>query len=385
MLLENLWVDEIIIAGKPLIRREEVIRREAVIVTESRGEKIATVKYYPWFDWLRLVLACVVMLSHEGLIQPWPQAGDFAVQIFFALSGWLIGGILLTLPKRDVLPFYFNRALRIWCPYFLALALFVSASLLRDPVTPKWREFIFYKATFVYNLFGTRQLAEHRLEMPLIGTGNHFWSVNAEEQFYLVAPLLLVLVSRRFGRSVFTWIAIAALTWFGRVYASIAFGVLAAVIADAYGAFHKHYLVRILAGAVVAGSAIGFVAGADYDMLSPLCAIAVVLLLAINGNQHPAGALAGGMSYPLYLNAWIPVFVVNFVFKRVGLANPFARHTLILTLNLAMAAFLYWFIDRRLHAIRRRLYTPGRARVVAMVAYGTVAAGVSVGVFLYGR
>ena len=356
-----------------------------MIATESSGERIPAMKYYPWFDWLRLALACVVMLSHEGLIQAWPQAGDFAVQIFFALSGWLIGGILLTLPRNELSRFYFNRALRIWCPYFLALALFIAASLLRDPVTLKWREFVFYKVTFVYNLFGPRQLAEHKSEMPLAGTGNHFWSVNAEEQFYLLAPLFLVLVPKRYGRSVITWIIIAGLTWFSHIYASIAFGVLAAVVGDAYGAFHKHYLVRILAGAVVVGSAIGFIAGVDYDLLAPICAIAVVLLLAINGNQHSVGALAGGMSYPLYLNAWIPVFIVNFVFKRAGLVNPFARHVLVVTLNLALAAFLYWHIDRRLHVTRRRLYTPGRARVVSMVAYGTVAAGVFFALFLYAR
>ena len=82
--------------------------------------------------------------------------GDFAVQIFFALSGWLVGGLLVSLPKNELPRFYFNRALRIWCPYFLALGLLVAASLLHDPVTHKWTEFVFYKTTFVYNLFGCR-------------------------------------------------------------------------------------------------------------------------------------------------------------------------------------------------------------------------------------
>ena len=140
--------------------------------------------YYPWFDWLRLGLACTVMVSHSGLL--WSQAGNFAVQVFFALSGWLIGGILLQLREDELPRFYFNRALRIWCPYFLALGLLITASLtLRDTPTYKWSEFVFYKSTFVYNLFGPPQLAQHQAEMPLAGTGNHFWSVNAEEQFYL--------------------------------------------------------------------------------------------------------------------------------------------------------------------------------------------------------
>lgn len=74
--------------------------------------------YFPLFDWLRIALAFVVLLSHDGLLKLWPQAGNFAVQVFFALSGWLIGGILLKLDKNELPKFYFNRAIRIWIPYF---------------------------------------------------------------------------------------------------------------------------------------------------------------------------------------------------------------------------------------------------------------------------
>jgi len=38
--------------------------------------------------------------------------------------------------------------------------------------------------------------------MPLKGTGNHFWSINAEEQFHLFAPLLLTIFARFGGRSI---------------------------------------------------------------------------------------------------------------------------------------------------------------------------------------
>ena len=71
--------------------------------------------------------------------------------------GWLIGGILLRTPRRELPRFYFNRALRIWCPYVLALALLLAASALHDPITGKWTEFAFYKASFTYNLFGLQQ------------------------------------------------------------------------------------------------------------------------------------------------------------------------------------------------------------------------------------
>ena len=45
--------------------------------------------YYPYFDYLRIALATIVMLA---------QSGNLAVQMFFDLSGWLIGGIKFELP-----------------------------------------------------------------------------------------------------------------------------------------------------------------------------------------------------------------------------------------------------------------------------------------------
>jgi peptidoglycan/LPS O-acetylase OafA/YrhL len=117
-----------------------------------------------------------------------------------------------------------------------------------------------------------------------------------------------------------------------------------------------------------------------------VAAIAIVLLLAIEGDRHALGELAGGMSYPLYLNAWVAVFTVNALFKHVlKHDNAFARLTLVFVSSLILAAFLYWHVDRRILANRRRLYTPARAKAVIRVAYGAVAVGLLVGVVLYNR
>lgn len=67
--------------------------------------------YYPLFDWLRIILAIVVALGHDNVIQ-WANSGNLSVQVFFALSGWLIGGILLNTPKGALPRFFFNRVTR---------------------------------------------------------------------------------------------------------------------------------------------------------------------------------------------------------------------------------------------------------------------------------
>src|SRR3954464_4803891 len=54
---------------------------ETIPITGSEHQK----EYYPYFDWLRGILAGIVMLVHEGVI-PWVSAAYLAVHVFFALS-----------------------------------------------------------------------------------------------------------------------------------------------------------------------------------------------------------------------------------------------------------------------------------------------------------
>jgi len=149
--------------------------------------------YYPLFDYLRIVLAVGVFASHAGVLSPrLHDFGNFCVQVFFALSCYLIGGILGNVRAESLPRFYFNRSTRIWIPYFIAIALLAVATVAKhQPVTSKLLEFFFDKVTFTYNLYGPPQL-HLREAMPLQGTGHHFWSICVEEQFYLLAPLVIV-------------------------------------------------------------------------------------------------------------------------------------------------------------------------------------------------
>ena len=259
--------------------------------------------YYPYFDYLRIVLVSIVMFGHDNLIA-WGYSGKLAVDVFFALSGWLIGGILLRTDISNLPRFYFNRALRIWVPYYIAFTLIIIASLLKDPIDLKWFEFIIYKFTWVYNIFGPPQLQACKGCMPLDGTGNHFWSVNAEEQFYLLAPLLLVVFAKK-GRQLITWFLIVASLWFMGIYASISFGVFAAIANSKYPDL---YIKKVSRGGlllVIISSAIGLSITTDYALYSPLFSICLVLLLARKGKKNAIGSFLGGISYPLYLNHWI--------------------------------------------------------------------------------
>jgi peptidoglycan/LPS O-acetylase OafA/YrhL len=349
--------------------------RAPACTRESRPSLRAATTYYPAFDWLRITLALMVMLHHADLF-PWGRLGHFRVQVFFALSGWLIGRILLRTSSAELPRFYYGRVLRIWLPYALALALLVAASLLRQPVTARYLEFVLYKLTFVYNLFGTSQLAAFEQDMPLQGTGNHFWSICAEEQFYLFAPLLLILLPRGLGRSPWLWLGLASVG----LFSSIALGVAASLAHARWGALQLRRSVRgALLATLILASVLTWRFAELYHQTVPLIAISIVLLLARPGAKSVVGEFLGGMSYQLYLNHWIGLFVAHAVASRLGLHPVAATVAVGFPLSLALAALLYVLVDRRALARRDQWYSPQRARWAMFAAYGTTGLGLLAG------
>jgi peptidoglycan/LPS O-acetylase OafA/YrhL len=336
--------------------------------------------YYPYFDYLRIVLASVVMFWHDGLIA-WSHSGKLAVDLFFALSGWLIGSILIKTEIKDLPKFYFNRAMRIWIPYYIALIFILAASLLKDPINLKWFEFVTYKLTWVYNIFGPPQLKAFVNCMPLDGTGNHFWSVNAEEQFYLLAPLVLVAFAN-YGRQIKTWILIIISLWLMDIYASISLGVLAALANNKYPEFHTKKAFRLFLLAIFLGTSAALVYTSNYKLYAPLVSITVVLLLAMKGSKHPVGSFLGGISYSLYLNHWIGVFFFNFILEPFGLRESWVRNFLSALMNYGIASFLYWFIERKILEMRKQLYTMRRGITITILAYSLILTGLVFGLSL---
>lgn len=349
--------------------------------------------YFGHFDYLRGFLALVVSFAHGGVIQ-WSVAPNLAVQVFFALSGWLIGGILLDTTPAQLPRFFFNRSTRIWFPYFAALGLVIAASVLRDPMTPLWWNFIVYKASFVYSIFGPPMLAQHVADMPLHGAANHFWSINVEEQFYLASPLLLVLLPRRFGHNPWLWAAICAALFLTQGYAwmfvSIATGVLAAILARRHPGWRAVPGVPAVCAAVAVASFAAMCLGADvqgsvsYQLAAPLFSVSLVLLLAVPTARSSLGEFIGGVSYPFYLNHWLGVFLANALLGKLGLKHVVPlQHALAQVLAVAVAVLAYLAIDRQVRQRRAGWYSPALGRLATALAYGTLLFGLAFGTGLF--
>jgi peptidoglycan/LPS O-acetylase OafA/YrhL len=337
---------------------------------------------YPLFDWLRFTLASVVALSHADVIT-WGQAGNLAVQVFFALSGWLIGGILLSTRATELPRFFFNRATRIWVPYAFAIALLYGLSTLRDPVTGRWLEFLFYDVTFTHNWFSLRPNAAQALaEMPLRGTPNHFWSICVEEQYYLVAPLLMLLPVGK--RSIF-WLAAAVLLGFvSTVFLSVALGVLAACLHREWGDWHLNKWAQAGLMAVGALAATAITYQMSYDLAAPVFSVAVVLLAALPGARGGLGEFLGGISYPMYLNHWMGAFGAHALGKWFGL-SVLLQGGLAYAGGIVAGAAAYLAVDRIVMANRNAYYSPKRGIALAVIGYVLVATGVVLGTTIFAK
>ncbi|MBC8140876.1 MAG: acyltransferase [Armatimonadetes bacterium] len=120
--------------------------------------------------------------------------GSYGVQVFFVLSGFLIGGILLSQREQATIPlwdrlrtFYIRRSLRIFpVYYFLLLSLFVLGILHLQNSDRLY--LLSYHALYLTNFYLFFTGAQ-------IDSQTHLWTLCVEEHFYLLIPLVLLSVS----------------------------------------------------------------------------------------------------------------------------------------------------------------------------------------------
>ena len=154
--------------------------------------------YRPDIDGLRALAIISVVLNHAGV--PLITGGFTGVDIFFVISGYLIGGQIYSevlAGNFSYLPFYQRRAKRILPAFYAVLVFTLLAGLILlspDEATKLGRD-AFAACLSISNIFffGFANYFDARSSLhPLLMT----WSLGVEEQFYAVIPLLLVLIAR---------------------------------------------------------------------------------------------------------------------------------------------------------------------------------------------
>lgn len=115
------------------------------------------------------------------------SAGYIGVGLFFVLSGFLITNILLNTTESPnyFRTFYARRSLRIFPLYYGVL---LALLLLTKPMHLTWGGWLPYLLTYTSNW--RLSLANQSIPVSPFNI-NHFWSLQVEEQFYLVWPLVV--------------------------------------------------------------------------------------------------------------------------------------------------------------------------------------------------
>ncbi|GAA3532568.1 SGNH hydrolase domain-containing protein [Aeromicrobium panaciterrae] len=160
---------------------------------------------------LRAVAVLVVVAYHAGV--PFMSGGFVGVDLFFVLSGFLITGLLVAEHRGNgtvrLREFWARRARRLLPASALVLvATALAVHHFIDPVTrkPIGDDILFasgFAANWRFAWQQTDYLAGDRDPSPVL----HFWSLGVEEQFYVVWPLLILVIgylAHRFVRDRFT-------------------------------------------------------------------------------------------------------------------------------------------------------------------------------------
>lgn len=150
--------------------------------------------HYPALDGIRGIAILMIVIYHNfGYIDKYFFFGWLAVDLFFVLSGFLITDILLnTVENKNFLRnFYFRRILRIFPLYYLFLIIF----LIVLPQLNIKADLKYYTDNQIW-IWTYLQNWLYIFKDPNTNTLNHLWSVAVEEQFYLLWPLVILLLRK---------------------------------------------------------------------------------------------------------------------------------------------------------------------------------------------
>jgi peptidoglycan/LPS O-acetylase OafA/YrhL len=156
-------------------------------------------RYMVQLDALRALAVLGVLIYHflpqEFFLNSRLHWGPLGVRLFFVLSGFLITGILLRcrelidLYNQDIgftiRRFYIRRFLRLIPVYYLTLL--ATKLIALNSIS---------KETLIWHLTYTSNIYFSIYQWDVLTS--HFWSLSVEEQFYLLWPLVILLLPRRY-------------------------------------------------------------------------------------------------------------------------------------------------------------------------------------------
>ena len=170
------------------------------------------IQHIPAIDGLRAIAVTAVIFYHLGF--QWIPGGFLGVDLFFVISGYVITRLLLDSIARsgglDLRGFYKARARRLLPPlvFMIVVTAFYISIWAQDSV----KRFLTDTPFSLSGLMNWWLVIKDQDYFEAIGRPpllQHTWSLAVETQFYLVWPVLLLIVLKRFGKKVIPVTALA--------------------------------------------------------------------------------------------------------------------------------------------------------------------------------
>ena len=332
-------------------------------------------KYRPDIDGLRAVAVLSVVCCHLNFLF---HGGFVGVDIFFTISGFLIGSIILSETASGAFTFtgfYARRIRRIFPALFvMMLVSFIGAyyALLPMELMDFARSMAAAAGSFSNIYFWSKSgyFSQLGLSTPLL----HTWSLGVEEQFYLALPIVLVMLRCFAARRIHSGIyAIAAVSFGLSIYGTrrypiatfymphtraweLLMGVMLAL--ENFPRIQRP-AVRNIAG--IAGGLLIAVAVCFYREWTPYpglaalapCGGAALLIAAGQTGPNVLGRILsltpikfiGRMSYSLYLWHWPVIACAGY---GLNIASGLGRHqnqAAMLALSFALGVMSWRFVE----------------------------------------
>ncbi len=361
---------------------------------------------------LRAIAVALVLIFHAGVTAV--PAGFVGVDIFFVISGFLITGLLVreleSTGRIRLRDFYARRARRL-LPAAVTVILFtgaVVAYLSPQSFRQTYGLDLASAAGYFANWrFAGRAVDYLGAEIPP-SPAQHYWSLSVEEQFYLIWPLLLILVAwaiRRWSWRMHPALAIAlgavalpSLVWSvasteanaqfaffdtGTRMWELSLGGLVAIAAPLWARVRR----RTAEGFVVVGAVLIVVSVVQFSSYTPwpgasalLPTVGTAMLIAAGSSTWDPLRLGsrawsplvwvGGLSYALYLWHWPLLVAARAIWDDV---------TVPLGLAVVAASIVPAWLTRRFIEDPIRFSKPLIARPARSLAYGAMLSLVGAG------
>lgn len=364
-------------------------------------------RFYPEIQGLRAISIIAVILFHLGVgVLPGGYAG---VDVFFVISGFVITRMIAGELERgtfSVARFYKHRVVRLLPNLFLMIAasVVISYLALKPYDFLQYAKSLQFSAIYLTNMVFARQQGYFDLSgdvKPLL----HTWSLSIEEQFYLVFPVLLILLYRlRSHRiAVLALIALASLwvrfdyiqqqlpsegffSFAGRVWEFVAGALVALMPAALKDRLSGNEALSLAGLALILASLLFLDESVPYSgilLLVPCLATALVIAC---GSGTRAGrwlggktlVFIGGLSYSLYLWHW--PLIVWFHNADHGLGR-IAEISLLLLLTAAISYVAWRFVEEPFRDNREKF----SGRMVAGMTLAFAAFCIGIGSYIYAQ